>query len=68
MKALIAVISAFQANRSSRANLKMLLRLLAVMFFLIVGYSIMFHILMEQEDQKHSWITGLYWTLTVRHM
>lgn len=65
MKALIAVIYAFKENPSSSANLKTLLRLFGVMLLMIVVYSVVFHILMEQEGQRHSWLTGLYWTLTV---
>jgi Trk K+ transport system NAD-binding subunit len=65
MKSLIAVIYAFQENRSSRANLRTLLRLFAVMLVMIITYSTVFHILMEREGQSHSWLTGYYWTLTV---
>ncbi|WP_193213272.1 potassium channel family protein [Luteolibacter marinus] len=65
MKSLVAVLSAFLENRSSRTNLKALLRLLVVLFSLIAIYSVLFHVLMEAEGQKHSWATGLYWTLTV---
>ena len=65
MKSLIAIIAAFQENRSSRANLRTLLRLLAVMTAMICTYSVVFHWLMEGEGQKHSWLTGFYWTLTV---
>ncbi len=65
MKSLVAVIAAFLGNRSSRSNFKTLLRLLGVLFSLIVLYSVLFHVLMEREDQRHSWVTGLYWTLTV---
>jgi len=65
MKSLFAIISAFLANRSSRSNFKTLLRLLGVLFSLIIIYSVLFHVLMEREGQHHSWITGLYWTLTV---
>src|SRR5690606_14872066 len=28
-------------------------------------YSILFHVLMARESREHSWVTGLYWTLTV---
>jgi len=28
-------------------------------------YSVLFHVLMQQEGQEHTWITGVYWTLTV---
>lgn len=65
MKSLIAVIAVFMGNRSSRSNLKTLFRLLAVLFGLIVLYTIGFHLLMLREGKEHSWITGLYWTLTV---
>lgn len=65
MKSLVAVVYAFMGNRSSRSNLKTLLRLLSVLLFLIIAYSIAFHFLMAREGQEFSWITGLYWTLTV---
>ncbi len=28
-------------------------------------FTVMFHGIMVVEDQEHSWLTGLYWTLTV---
>lgn len=65
MKALIAVISAFKENRSSSANLRTLLKLFGIMFAMVLIYSVIFHILMVREGQQHSWLTGLYWTLTV---
>lgn len=52
-------------SRSSRKNLRALMRLLFVLFALIAIYSVLFHVLMEREGQHHSWLTGLYWTLTV---
>jgi hypothetical protein len=65
MKSFIAILTAFQENRSSRANIRTLLRLLVVMASMIVTYSLLFHVLMEREGQQHSWLTGFYWTLTV---
>lgn len=65
MKSLAAVVTAFLENRSSRSNLKTLVRLLLVLFTLIATYSVLFHVLMEREGQQHSTLTGLYWTLTV---
>lgn len=65
MKSIVAVLSAFLENRSSRTNLKALLRLLLILFLLITLYSVIFHVLMKAEGQDHSWVTGLYWTLTV---
>lgn len=65
MKSFAAIIAAFLGNRSSRSNLKTLGRLIALLFVLITIYSLVFHVLMQREQQEHSWITGLYWTLTV---
>jgi Trk K+ transport system NAD-binding subunit len=65
MKSITAVVTAFLEHRSSRRNLTALFRLLLLLFSLIAIYSILFHVLMEAEGQHHSWITGVYWTLTV---
>ena len=65
MKSITAVVSAFLEHRSSRRNLTALFRLLILLFSLIGIYSVVFHVLMEAEGQHHSWITGIYWTLTV---
>ncbi len=65
MKAFPAVVSSFLETRTSRTNLLALVKLLAVLFALVTLYSIAFHYLMAHEGQKHTWMTGLYWTLTV---
>ncbi|MES2659705.1 MAG: NAD-binding protein [Verrucomicrobiota bacterium] len=65
MKSLVAVISAFMGNRSSRSNFKTLLRLVTMLIVLVVIYSEAFHLLMEREGRDYSWVTGVYWTLTV---
>lgn len=43
----------------------LLLRLASVFVLFVVAYSILFHVFMAREGQFHSWVTGLYWTLTV---
>lgn len=65
MKSLVAVVAAFMESRSSRTNLWTLAKLLGILFGLIALYSVLFHVIMEREGHHHSWITGLYWTLTV---
>jgi voltage-gated potassium channel len=65
MKTMVAVLSAVMESRTSRANLRRLANILLVLLALIATYTVLFHILMEREGQQHSWITGLYWTLTV---
>ena len=37
---------------------------LGFLLVLILLYSVVFHVLMTLEGQNHSWLTGLYWTLT----
>lgn len=54
----------FQERRTQR-NVGALMRFILVLFVLIVGYSLLFHVIMEREGQHHSWLTGFYWTLTV---
>lgn len=65
MKAFLAVIAAFLETRTSRSNLLTLVRLLTLLFALIALYSVLFHHLMAFEGHHHSWLTGVYWTLTV---
>lgn len=65
MKSLLAVIASFLETRTSRSNLLALVKLLAILFGLIASYSVGFHYLMEYEGRQYSWVTGLYWTLTV---
>ena len=41
-----------------------LLRYLAFLFAIILTYALIFQLIMVGvEDQSHSWITGIYWTL-----
>jgi Trk K+ transport system NAD-binding subunit len=48
-----------------RENLRRLSSQLIILLGMIVVYSIVFHLLMLREGQEHSWLTGVYWTLTV---
>ena len=48
-----------------RENLQRLSRQLIVLVSLIAIYSILFHVIMLHEGHDHSWLTGVYWTLTV---
>lgn len=65
MKSFAAIIAAFLANRSSRSNFKTLLRLITLLAAIIAVYSVLFHFIMEREGRDYSWVTGIYWTLTV---
>jgi Trk K+ transport system NAD-binding subunit len=50
---------------ASRQNVATLARFVAVLAASLVAFSVLFHVIMVYEGQQHSWITGLYWTLTV---
>lgn len=65
MKSLPTIFAAFRDNRMDRINLRALTKLLLILLTLVITYSILFHILMLREGQEHTWLTGLYWTLTV---
>ena len=65
MKYLSAQLSALVSTGTARTNLRILRRFLLLLLVMVVVYSIAFHLLMAAEGQSYSWVTGLYWTLTV---
>ena len=65
MKFLTSQLTYFLKPATSRRNIRLLLRFLLVLAILVTVYSILFHVLMVFEGREHSWLTGLYWTLTV---
>ena len=65
MKYLPAQLTYFFGDSTARRNIRALARLLLALLAMVVVYSVVFHFLMAAEDQRHSWVTGLYWTLTV---
>ncbi len=48
-----------------RRNLGGLLRYLVFLGVVVGVYSFLFHVVMLREGEYHSWVTGVYWTLTV---
>ncbi len=48
-----------------RQNLRALAKYVVALCVTIAIHSVLFHVLMEYEGQTHSWLTGVYWTLTV---
>ncbi len=65
MKFLVSQLIHFATHRSSRVNIVALLRFAGLLVGLILVYSLLFHVIMEYEGRTESWITGVYWTLTV---
>lgn len=65
MKFLVSQIMSIAVDNKGRRNLRVLARFFAVLVAMILTYSVLFHFIMAYEGQQHSWLTGLYWTLTV---
>lgn len=47
-----------------RRHFRALLNFILILLGLVVGFAIIFQALMAYEGQGHSWISGLYWTLS----
>ena len=65
MKFLSTQLSYLLSERELRRNLKALAKYIAFMCVVILVFAVAFHFIMAYEGQDHSWLTGLYWTLTV---
>lgn len=63
MKFFTSQITYFIANKKSKTNIQRLAQFVAILVSMIAIYGILFHVIMEMEGQKHSWMTGFYWTL-----
>ena len=66
MKTLSTQLSYFLQNKEIKQNLPILLKYVGLLVAVIVLFTVIFHfIMLYAEGEEHSWITGLYWTLTV---
>ncbi len=45
-------------------NLKFFYRFFFLLLLLVLVYTVIFHQLQLREGREHTWVTGLYWTLT----
>jgi Trk K+ transport system NAD-binding subunit len=65
MKFLVSQMAALVKSGQQKANTRLMVRFLFILFGFFAAFTVLFHFLMAYEGQTHSWITGLYWTLTV---
>ena len=65
MKFLPSQLLYFFQSAGTRRNVGRLLKFIAVLMVLAAIYSVLFHVIMKYEGRDFSWLTGLYWTLTV---
>ncbi len=64
LKSLGAQLALLVGEREMRMNLSALFKYLAFLFLVVLGFSLVFQVLMVRyEGQEHSFIAGLYWTL-----
>jgi Trk K+ transport system NAD-binding subunit len=56
----------FFRDKQARRNVRALLKYVAFVVVVVVAFAEVFHLIMlYAEGVDHSWVTGLYWTLTV---
>lgn len=66
MKSISSQLSYFLKDKAVRRNTWSLLKYVGLIVLVVILFTVLFHYIMwEVEGQRHSWITGLYWTLTV---
>jgi voltage-gated potassium channel len=66
MKFLFSQLAYLTSDREIRGNLRALLAYLLGLALLITLYAVLFHVIkLTFEGERHSWITGFYWTLVV---
>jgi len=65
MKFLVSQMAALIQRGQQKANTRLMVRFLLILLGFFAAFTVLFHFLMAYEGQDHSWITGLYWTLTV---
>ena len=66
MKLLSTQLADFLYEPETQRNINALLKFGAFLLAIIAIFSILFHVIMlYAEGHDHSWLTGIYWTLTV---
>lgn len=66
MKITSTLLAHFLEDQRLRTNLRALTRYFLFVAAVVLVFTVVFHFIMwGVEGQEHSWITGLYWTLTV---
>jgi voltage-gated potassium channel len=65
VKFLVAELLGIVSQKHLQKNVRLLMRYLLVVLASVAIYSVLFHVLMQREGRDFSWLTGVYWTLTV---
>ncbi len=66
MKFLVSQLSELLSQQQTRRNLKALLKYVVFLIAVVLIYAVVFHwIMIAVEKEEHSFVTGIYWALTV---
>lgn len=66
MKFLPSQLAYLLSVRETRRSVLTFVRYVVFLCLVIATYAVLFHVIMVRvEGQDHSWVSGLYWTLTV---
>ena len=65
MKFLFGQLGYLLSDRTARRNLTGFFQYLAFLTAVILAFAVLFHFVMQYEGRYYSWVTGLYWVLTV---
>lgn len=65
MKSLPTIFFSYLQNSAGRRNTRALGKFLLFLAGLVTLYSVTFHYIMAWEGRDYTWVTGVYWTLTV---
>jgi Trk K+ transport system NAD-binding subunit len=59
----LGFIFSYLATGQARRSVRILAWMLGLLVVIVTVYSVLFHQIMDYEDQRHSWLTSVYWTL-----
>jgi voltage-gated potassium channel len=65
MKYMPSQLMVFFQNKTTRRNFITLTKVWVLLVVIVTAYSVLFHLIMLYEGRDFSWITGVYWSLTV---
>ncbi len=66
MKTISTQLSYFLQDREMKRNLWLLLKYIGFLVAVVLLFTVLFHFIkLYVEGERYSWISGLYWTLTV---
>jgi len=63
MKSIATQLLILTSQRRTQRNLKVLGRFMLILLGLMAVHTVLFHLIMEYEDQEHTWLSGLYWVI-----